>query len=372
MRKEKVNKSNKSKLKLVLKMISLIVAGIILIPIIILFAIRIVNSIRFRLSDGVQEKIYVPLGDVEQFINIRGTNVENPVVIWLHGGPGGPDTFFTTTYQQELETNYTFIRWDQRGCGRTYYKNKTAPISWDILLADLNDLVDYAAARFNQPVIIVGHSWGSVLGSTYAAAHPEKIAGYVGVGQATDLRKSEQIAAETAIEMARTAGNELDAVKIAELYQSYTSTGLSSENSDGSAFLQLTQLRQLTAGYLSPNNKVSISYILTALTSPDYGWNDLRWQLRVMTHAELVESLNRPLFAVVENFDLPYSFDIPVMFIQGENDYACSTALAKEYQKSLSAPISDIFIMPGLGHAPMIEDSAEFAKILKKALDLIV
>ena len=284
----------------------------------------------------------------------------------MHGGPGGPDTFFTTTFQQELESDFTFIRWDQRGGGRTYYKSKNLPLSWDVFLTDLDDLVDYAATRFNQPIILVGHSWGSALGSTYAATHPEKVAGYIGIGQLTDFRESEKLAAEKAEDMARAAGNDIEAAKIKKLYQGYVSTGLTSENTDLKGFLQLGQL---TGSYLSPNDK---SPILTALVSPDFGWNDLRWNLRIMTNMEGSLASNRELFTALEDFDLPYSFEVPVVLIQGENDYACSTVLAKEYQQSLSAPISEIFIMKELGHGPMFDDPDAFAGVLKKAFDLIM
>ena len=366
MKKTNEQKNKQGKLKSILKIICIILLGIIIIPTVILFIVRGVNSIRFRLKDGVQEKIYIQLSSAEQFINIRGRNIENPVVIWLHGGPGGPDTFFTTTFQQELESDFTFIRWDQRGCGRTYYKSRDLSLSWDAFLADLDELVDYAASRFNQPIILVGHSWGSALGSTYAAEHPEKIAGYVGIGQFTDDHESEKLAAEKSEEMARTAGNDIEAEKIKELYQSYTSTGLTSENADLKGFLQF---RQLTASYLSPNDK---DPILTALVSPDFGWNDLRWNLRILTNMEGFLASNRELFTDLEDFELPYSFEVPVILIQGENDYVCSTVLAEKYQQSLSAPISEIFIMKELGHGPMFDDPDAFADVLKKAFDLIV
>ena len=369
MQRRKARERNKSKRNCPLRIVSFIVESSLIIFLTVLFLARIVNSVRFHLPDGVQEKIYIQLGGIEQFVNIRGQSAENPVIIWLHGGPGSPDTFVTTTFQQKLEADYTFIRWDQRGCGRTYYKNKTAPVSWELLFADLNELVAYANARFNQPVIIVGHSWGSVLGSTYAAAHPEKIAGYVGIGQSTDFRESEKLAAEKAIEMAHAVGNETDAMKIAELYQSYLSTGYASERADANAFLRFVRLRELTANYLSPNDR---DPAFTILTSPDFGWNDLRWQLRSKITVEQFLESHQSLYIAMSVYFVPHTFDVPVMFIQGENDYVCSTVLVKEYQASVSAPRSEIFIMPGLGHSPMEDDPAAFAQVLKKALDLII
>ena len=354
---------------LILTLINRIIMGIIILFFVAVFSMRLLNQALFRLPNGVQEKVYVQLGDIDQFINIRGTSSENPVVIWLHGGPAAPDTFMTTTFQQELESDYTFIRWDQRGCGRTYYKNKTAPISWELLFSDLNELVDYASMRFGQPIVIVGHSWGSVLGSTYAAVYPEKIAGYIGVGQLTDFRESEKLATEEAIQRAYMVGNENDAVKILELYQSYILGGKAVEKPTSKEFLQVEKLRQLTGAYLSPNGRDST---LTLLTSPDFGWNDLRWQLRTKINTESFYSLNQSLFTAMSIFSVPHAFEVPVVFLQGEHDYICSTALVQEYQNMVEAPRVEIFIMPELGHSPMIDDPVVFADTLKRVLDIMI
>jgi pimeloyl-ACP methyl ester carboxylesterase len=362
---EPSQKNKRHKLRFVLKVAGLTLAGVVLLPIIALFVIRGVNYFNHRLPGGVREKVFIQLGGMEQYINIRGESEENPVVIWLHGGPGSPDSFITMTFQRELDADYTFIRWDQRGCGRTYYKSRDAPLSRELILADLDDLVDYAIERFNQPVILVGHSWGTILGSTYAAAHPEKIMGYVGIGQCTDNSASERLAAETASDMARAAGNEQDAAEIEKLYLAYTAAGLASDNFDMDGF---TRFRRLTTSYLSPDDK---DPTLTALFSPDFGWDDLRWNLRLMTDMEWFDSLNKPLYAAFDDFTPPYLFNVPVVFIQGGNDYVCATELAAEYQRSLTAPLSEMFVMPGLGHSPMFDDPDAFAKILKKALNLV-
>jgi len=362
---EHTQKKKRSKLKLILKIVGIVLAAIIILPVIALFTARGINYLRFSLPGGVREKIYVKLGGVEQFINIRGKNTDNPVIIWLHGGPGSPDTYFTTTFQLKLEADYTFIRWDQRGCGRTYYKSKDAPLSFDILLNDLDNLVDYAAERFHQPIIIVGHSWGTILGIEYAANHPDKIAGYVGVGQFVNSDESDRLAAETSEKLARKAGNEKDAEEIETLYQAGSKAHIGDENFDEKSFFKF---RALSTGYLNPNGK---SATMTALLSPDFGWNDLRWELLIMTNMKEFNAVQKPLYPVLYNFTLPERLDVPAVFIQGSNDYICATELVEEYQKRLTAPSSDIFVIPGVGHMSMMDDPAAFGETLKNALDSV-
>ena len=39
-------------------------------------------------QNGIDEGRYVAIGDIQQWITIRGENRDNPVLLFLHGGPG--------------------------------------------------------------------------------------------------------------------------------------------------------------------------------------------------------------------------------------------------------------------------------------------
>ena len=81
---------------------------------------------RYRIlsSNGIDEKLYVNINGQEQYVFIRGKDVNNPIILNLHGGPANPDAFFTYEFAKEIIDEFTYVSWDQRGCGRTYYKNK--------------------------------------------------------------------------------------------------------------------------------------------------------------------------------------------------------------------------------------------------------
>ena len=163
-----------------------------------LIAVRNYRQISRAVSykDGVNEQIYVQLNDQQDYITVSGKNRSNPVIISLHGGPGAPSKFADYHWQEYLTDDYTVIAWDERGCGRTYYKNeKTDPgnktLSFEQQLSDLDALVDYARERFGQDkVVILGHSYGSFLGSRYVLSHPEKVSAYIGIGQAVNALHS--------------------------------------------------------------------------------------------------------------------------------------------------------------------------------------
>ncbi len=219
-------------------------------------------------ENGVDEGIYVTIGKQEQYLLIRGENTENPVIIWLHGGPASPDSFANYTFQKHLTDEYTVVNWDQRGCGRTYYENKdTDPenesVSFQTALSDLDELINYLTERFDQDkVIIVGHSYGTMIGSKYTLDHPEKVISYIGIGQFVDF-ESEIYSYEHALEIAR--ANKDDTSVMEEAYKQY---------SEHPSLINALNLRAHVHKYHPVPKEANTMWI--GITSPYMGFNDLR------------------------------------------------------------------------------------------------
>lgn len=145
------------------------------------------------LPDSIAETAYLRLGGIEQWVMIRGENVANPVLILLHGGPGSSEVGLFRYFNSSLEKTFTLVHWDQRGAGRSYAHNlPQADMTIERFVLDLDELVDWVRAKLKaRHVVILGHSWGSALGTLYAARYPQKVSAYVGIGQIGDLQKSE-------------------------------------------------------------------------------------------------------------------------------------------------------------------------------------
>lgn len=130
----------------------------------------------------------------------RGSDVDNPAVILLHGGPGVSETALFRHYNADLEHRFLMVYWDQRGAGRSYRSNvPPASMTIDLFVRDLDAVVDLVRIRFRKDkVVLLGHSWGSAIGILYAARFADKVAAYVGVGQVADMREGERISYEFA------------------------------------------------------------------------------------------------------------------------------------------------------------------------------
>lgn len=269
----------KKRVFLTLKWIAVALLLLLVLAVAVVLAARLVTWLSNRVSgeNGVDESIYVELGGQQQFVRIRGEAVGNPVIIYLHGGPAGPDGYAAYYWQKHLLKDYTVINWDQRGCGRTYYRNvKTDPenktATFGQALEDLRQLVDYASERFKQEkVILVGHSYGTLLGSQYALRYPERVAAYVGVGQFVTM-EGDLYSYEDALQRARERGDDTAAME--EAFRVYTENGPSD-------FMAMMALRGFTAPYhKAPREASDARHLWTGAASPYMWFDDLRWYLK--------------------------------------------------------------------------------------------
>lgn len=351
----------------ILKSLAVAFAGFIIIILIGYFGIKNAKFIKaFAFAKNpVFEDAYVNLNGQNQFIRVMGRNKENPVVILLHGGPSGPDGMMDYAFMDYLLDEYTYITWDQRGCGRTYYKNhasdpenKTANV--DQLLDDIDELVDYACNRFKQDkVTIIGHSWGTVLATKYSHVHPEKIQKTICIGQVISFFEGDELAYYNALEKAERAGDETSSMK--EAFKAYQET---------EDLFTLTKLRSFTQAYNKPDVP-EMSFLYGAL-SPYLGIDDMRWMFFDNASPEKIYRNNKILVDYVFDKELTEGIDVygmnfnsPIYFISGEMDWTCPVILARQYYEKINAPKKDFFEVKGCGHTPQGDKPLEVAKIIK-------
>jgi pimeloyl-ACP methyl ester carboxylesterase len=137
---------------------------------------------------------YVPINGIRQYLFHSGARYENPVMLFLHGGPGSQASLFAHAFQDGWDDLFTVVHWDQRGAGKTLTKNPDSYPTVDLLIQDMLEIIGYLKQRYQQnKIVLLGHSWGSVLGSLFIKRHPDAIAYYLGVGQVIDKRESERL-----------------------------------------------------------------------------------------------------------------------------------------------------------------------------------
>lgn len=173
---------------------------------------RNAEQFAIRSGNGIDEAQFVTIGGIEQWITIRGWNRDNPVLLFLHGGPGDVTNPWSFTVFRSWEKYFTLVQWDQRGAGRTLRKNgaEIAPtITLARMVEDGIELSDYLRKHLGKAkIIIVGHSFGSILGLQMARAKPDLFYAYVGTAQVADSSKNYLVAYEELLKKARATDNQ--------------------------------------------------------------------------------------------------------------------------------------------------------------------
>lgn len=359
-RKEVLGKQ-KNKLPIrMLKWVGRLLAVIVIGVIVFVIGYRNINYMKHfqMIRQGVDEEAYIELGGQEQYILMRGIDRDNPVIIYLHGGPSSPDTYATYGFTDYLIEDYTVIAWDQRGCGRTYFHNiendpENTSASFEQALIDLDELVDYAMKRFGkEQVIILGHSYGTILGSEYALQHPEKVSSYIGAAQVVSLEKAGVYSYEDALLKAVEAGD--DTTEMESTYEVFKNSG---------NLTDMMKLRSLTAKYHPATVTDHATWM--AITSPYFGVDDFRWFLKQLGDMESYFALNQQLFDYTFDFDAydnGIEYEMPVYFISGICDWVCPVDSIREYAEEISAPEVSMEFIEGCGHNVQYSSPREFAE----------
>ncbi len=320
-----------------------------------------------ELKMKIQEKMYVPINGQEQYIHIRGESLENPVILYLHGGPAGPDSYILYEFARELCEEYTLVSWEQRGCGRTYFKNKrldstNQTATFEQALQDVDAVVTYLCQRFQkEKIILLGHSYGTLLGVNYVSIHTEKIEKYIGIGQVVSIYETEEKNCQEIIETLGTEDKK--AASLSAAYREFR------DNFSMNAFIKY---KKMVMPQLIANRKdmIMANQVKLALKSPDFAVIDIRWILGTINPKKHY-ARNQKLFDYTFKADLRENskdFELPMFFLSGEYDVACNVKLVEQYFEMISAPIKKLKVMEKCGHNLHMDKPLEAVMEIKQFL----
>jgi proline iminopeptidase len=178
---------------------------------------------------GVQETFEVTLGGARQVVNVRGADRDNPLLLFIHGGPGAVEMPVAWSFQRPWEDYFTVVQWDQRGAGRSYPLNDPKVLAPTMTLErhrdDAVELIEQLRTRYRKSkVFVVGHSWGSGVGLAVAVARPDLLYAYIGMGQAIDWRENERVGMAWTLEQAHKRGDD-GAIRAIEALRPYPDSG---------------------------------------------------------------------------------------------------------------------------------------------------
>ena len=311
--------------------------------------------------NGISEKIHVNINGIKQGMFIRSTAITHPVLLFVHGGPGMPTYVLDQRYPTGLEKDFTVVWWEQRGAGLSY-SSDIPPETMTVqqMVADTLAVVDYLRDRFGKDKIyLMGHSWGSFIGSQAAAKAPDRFHAYIGVGQITNQLESERLAYAYMLSEFKAWRNanmvrKLEAAPFqmtVPLPESYMAIRDAAMHKSGVGTTR--EMRSVITGIFIPT-WLDREYTLFEKVNIWHG----KWS----AHSE---RLWNQVLARDVRVEIP-KLDVPVYFLHGRHDYTTSYTLAKAYLKQLDAPLKGFYTYENSAHSPIFEEAERTRIILTK------
>jgi pimeloyl-ACP methyl ester carboxylesterase len=308
------------------------------------------------LPGSIAELRTLTIGGHEQTMMIRGRDIQNPVLLYLAGGPGGTD-LGAMRADVGLEQYFVVVTWDQRGSGKSYAAlDPVETLTLEQMVSDTIVVTNYLRERFGQQKIyLVGNSWGTILGILAVHGHPELFHAYVGAGQMVSLRETDILFYEDTLAWAHGTGNVPLTAKLLENgpppYDNLLDyePALSYEHAWNS-YPELDTSKEMPSNLFVPENSLMDRV------------NGLRGFLDTFS----------VLYPQLQGLDLrsqASNIKVPVYMVLGVHEARGRAVLADEWFDQLEAPSKERVVFEHSGHRPLFEEPALFTALMARVVD---
>lgn len=297
---------------------------------------------------GIEETMFVTLGGVPQWLQIRGDDRKNPVLLFVHGGPGSPVSPVSSLLRP-WEKYFTVVMWDQRDAGKTFVRNGADhAMSLPRVTEDGIELAQFLCRHLGKrKIILLGHSWGTMVGLGMVVRRPDLFSAYVGTGQVVSIAEKEPLIYARAMERLRAAHDE-DGIR--EL----TASGPPPYRSEVPMRVERS-LSERTD--IASERHILRDLLPVGLSAPGWSLWDIYWSLQASDPAE------EATFGADASYDarkFATRLQLPFFIINGEFDHVAPTDLAKPYFDEVHAPQKQFVVLNGAGHDAVLTEPDVF------------
>lgn len=302
----------------------------------------------------------VRLGGVDQWLIIRGQSLEKPVLLFLSGGPGDSEAGLVLNFNQELEKHFVVVIWEQRGCGKSYFSSKpNQDISVNRYVSDIIELSDILRTRFHkEKIYLIGHSWGTIIGTMTIQLRPDLFYAYVGTGQMVNLKETHQTIYKMLLDNAEKTGDVQYAKELKDLGEPpYLGSN---------PLLKYMKVFSRVYGifeepYIKSDRYKKERGLTNLVLISEYGWLDRAGFMlgEMYTFNKVIPQL--------QEFDFrkdALDLKVPVYFMIGRHDVRSNYSLAEDYFKKLQAPSKELFMFEDSGHDMIWQETDKFHDIM--------
>ena len=295
------------------------------------------------------------INGIRQYIQIRGADKNAPLMLFLHGGPGGSIAGLCHVMQPEWEHHFTVVNWDQRNACKTYLANKSnaAAISQsgtlEDYMADIDAVIAYLHTVYDfEKIILMGFSWGSLIGAEYAKRHGETVSHYIGVGQFIHYIDGLHYSCEWLRKVVKDAPADVEKINAFE-------NSIPDPPQMTPAFMNSLQgFSMLGAKYIAKDGRAFP--IKSLLTSPFLRFGEK--MAMVHGNPKLFSGTYQTMLS--HDFRNNLHFDMPVLFVSGDEDFVCPNELLAQHFGQITAPQKKNVVIPKATHTCFYDQPTAF------------
>ena len=308
----------------------------------------------------IDRKERITLGGLKQTIHIWGTREENPVILFLHGGPGIPNRHGMAAAHMDLLDDFTIVAWDQRGTGGSYFDCDPETLTLAQLVCDCAELISYLCKTMKkQKIFLLGGSWGTELGTIVCRDYPEHIAGYIGYGQVVNGIENENVSYAFALEKATEAGcqEDIDALK---------RVGPPVKGQYKPVFDGLMTQRRIMKKYGGHSTKGGSYFTGTVLPILKSSELSLREKYGTAKGYKLCLTKMWPTIVHYDFVKEANKFSMPFFIFQGRMDNNTPASLVQDYFDIIQAPEKELVWFEHSAHGPLGEEPEKFKALMRE------
>jgi len=398
--------------KLLLKILKYTILFLVSLVVLLLIVRFIGRKINNKTPEGgINESMYIEVNGQEQWINIYGENKDNPVLLYLHGGPGNATSFVDWAVLRKLAKDYTIVNWDQRNCGKTQLHDpQDTPITAELMRKDIDYVIDYILEYMKRDKLtIMGMSWGTMYGGDYATRHPEKVEDLIFLSLALDCSidsiildyLEDRIDFRTAVDnygyelflfylpfhitedeslqkkyfeakkqvLLDISDGDEEYYTLVEKIDTTTYVEFNNNPNDKKLEKKVNETYELEEkllkkyGYYTEGglfDDADINPYIAIFFNPYYSVSDLsEFEYDALDYNETIIKTLDAEFSLSDNMN----YEMPVYILQGDMD--CQCGLVQKYYEDINAPYKEIQIIQG-GHVVTMTKTEELAKFVHK------
>jgi pimeloyl-ACP methyl ester carboxylesterase len=306
-------------------------------------------------AGSIAELTTVDINGHELAMMIRGHSVDNPVLLFLAGGPGGSELGAMRNHLPTLEEHFTVATWDQRGTGKSYTElDPTESLTLDSYLSDTIAATNYLRHRFGQDqIFVLGQSWGSTLGVLAVQEHPELYRAFIGAGQMVSQRETDLIFYEDTLAWAMSTGQ-------TDLFTDLIDIGPPPYEEMFPYETALAHEHEIYPYNHAPNSEGEGGFSENFIV-PEY---TLIEQVHLLGAFMDTFAALYPQLQDIDFRETVTELEVPVFFVQGAHEARGRSDLFDEWYPTINAPRKELTVLTTSGHRPLWEQPDEFVEFM--------